>query len=1090
MMNTNDSLVDRWTTARLCAVALVFGISTLIGADSVWAKVPGKKTPVKFQADGGPAEGVLNAPALNKPVDLTRPRPIIKPVSDEHNFGSVWVGPQLKHSFTIKNEGQAPLEISAVKPSCGCTIAGEYPRRLEPGQSGEFPFAMNSSKLRGNFSKSITVTSNDPVTSSLRLTLRGEVKQYVEITPQTATFGRITDQEPKTRELTIVNNTDKPLELELKHEPSDKYVYKLDEVEKGKRYSLKVTASPPFAEGTLNSSLTIATNIDEQKEIQVRTIATVPPRIEIQPNSILVHDKGQGPNDPMARVIRYTNYGKTPAKLLEATVDDPAVAVAVRERKEGEAYTVEVQLPAGYQPPPEGRTITLKIDDKEMPEVKIPIKPVQRSAAAAPPVERPKPEDMVGKPAPAFAIETIEGRPLSSDTLRDSVTVLNFFAPNCGFCKKQIPRLETVRQQFDGKAVRFVNVSQKMGKAFAQEEVVKIISDLGFKGELALNHENTVGSMFYAGGFPTMVVIGKDGKVAAVNVGNVGDLESRVAGQVNALLEGKPVPADAQPQLVQAERIPEPAGLAAQEAPKPATPEQAKPAQPPTQAPPPAPAPARVRPDDLIGKPAPAFSLKTIDGKDLSSDTVKNSPATVLNFFAPNCGFCKKQIPRLETISKDLEGKGVRFVNVTETMRQEFTQEQTMEILKATGWTNEVAIDPKNVVGQMFGATGFPTMVIVGKSGKVEAVNVGNIGDLETRVKGQLTALIEGKAIPQELVKAPTPPARPSPTDKVGQPAPAFTLTTYDGKTIGNNDLANAAATVLNFYAPNCGFCKKQIPRLETVRKEYQGKNVRFVNVTEAMGKEFEKDAALGVLKEVGWEGEVAGDPKNEVGQKFGTSGFPTMVVVGKNGKVQAVNVGNIGDLETKLKSQLDTLIAGKEIAQAPAPSAAPTDPAAPPPAPKRRPAEDLVGQTAPEFALTTMDGKPVASADFGKHPATVLNFVAPNCGFCKRQVPNVDKVRAAFEAKGVRFVNVAMKMGAKEFPNDEIIKIFKDAGSSLELAKDEGNQVGQKYKAVSFPTMIVVGRDGKVAHVAIGAKPDIEATLSAKLNEMISATP
>ena len=41
-----------------------------------------------------------------------------------------------------------------------------------------------------------------------------------------------------------------------------------------------------------------------------------------------------------------------------------------------------------------------------------------------------------------------------------------------------------------------------------------------------------------------------------------------------------------------------------------------------------------------------------------------------------------------------------------------------------------------------------------------------------------------------------------------------------------------------------------------------------------------------------------------------------------------------------------------------------------------------------------TLDGKTLSNADFKNHPATVLNFVAPNCGYCKRALPNVEKVR------------------------------------------------------------------------------------------------
>jgi len=231
-------------------------------------------------------------------------------------------------------------------------------------------------------------------------------------------------------------------------------------------------------------------------------------------------------------------------------------------------------------------------------------------------------------------------------------------------------------------------------------------------------------------------------------------------------------------------------------------------------------------------------------------------------------------------------------------------------------------------------------------------------------------------------------------------------------------------------------------------------------------------------MKTIGFKGELAIDHQNTIGPKFGASGFPTMVVLGKSGKVEAVNVGNIGDLEQRVPAQLDALIAGKPIPSQYA--AKPADNK-----PRRRPAEDTVGKAAPAFSLKTVDGKDIASADFAKHPATVLNFVAPNCGFCKKQVPNVEKIRAEYEAKGVRFVNVVQTM-RKEYTVEDTVDIFKKAGSNLELAKDDGNKVGQMYKATSFPTMVVVGKDGKVSSVNIGAKPNIETLLKDQLDKLI----
>jgi len=146
-----------------------------------------------------------------------------------------------------------------------------------------------------------------------------------------------------------------------------------------------------------------------------------------------------------------------------------------------------------------------------------------------------------------------------------------------------------------------------------------------------------------------------------------------------------------------------------------------------------------------------------------------------------------------------------------------------------------------------------------------------------------------------------------------------------------------------------------------------------------------------------------------------------------------------------------------------------------------------MVGKASPTFSLKTMQGKTVSSAEFGSRSATVLNFVAPNCGFCKRQIPQVETVRSAFEKKGVRFVNVSQTM-KKAYSNEDVAKVMKSWGSHLELAPDAGNKVGQSFKATSYPTLVIVGKDGKIKHVTIGARANTGEILKGQLEEMLKA--
>ena len=1015
-------------------------------------KVPGQGPVKKIGTLPSSRRGDKDAAKIPGPGE---PRSIIKADNATHDFGTVWVGPTLKHSFIIKNEGDATLEIKKVKPSCGCTIAGPYPRKIEPGETGEFPFSVASQKLRGKFEKAITVTSNDYATPTLRLRLRGLVKRYVEVVPPNVYFGKVRTTEPIERVVKITNNTEQPLELALGGAlKNPKITAKLVTITPGQLYELRVTATPPLPDGAFRESITLKTNVDAQKSLKVSVRGTVPKRLEVTPGVLNIGSRRAvkpSKTKPLTRVVRFTNYGATPVKLLDATVDDPAITASVKERREGKAYTIQIEFPVGYTLPADGRQLTLKTDDSEKPSITVPIKDLsaRRKSAKRKASRRPA-EEMVGKKAPSFTLTTTEGKSLSSMDLKGNVTVIDFFAPNCGFCKKQMPRLEKIRAEYAGKGVRFVAVSQTMrNKKFTDDQIIDKVQELGFKGELAINHDNSVGKLFKATSYPTMVVLGKTGKIDAVNIGNRTDLEKRMKMQLDALIAGKPVPV-----FDQVARKTE-----KKEAPK------------------------RKRPKDLVGKPAPAFSFETIDGKKMSNAELAKHPAVVLNVVAPNCGYCKKQVPRTEKIRQQYAGKGVRFINVIQTMRKKYSKDEAVAVFKGIGSKLEVAYDPNNKVGPLFNATGFPTMIVLGKSGKVEAVHVGNVGDLEKQLTGQLDALITGKPAPKleqvaKKIRRKEAPKRRRPGDLVGKPAPAFSFETIDGKKMSNAELAKHPAVVLNVVAPNCGYCKKQVPRAEKIRQKYAGKGVRFINVAQTMRKKYSQDEVVDVFKGVGSKLEMAYDPNNKVGPLFGATGFPTMIVLGKSGKVEAVHVGNISDLEKQLTGELDALIAGKPVPKFAAAAR-----------PQRKRPGDLVGKVAPAFSFETIDGKKMSNAELAKHPAVVLNVVAPNCGYCKKQVPRAEKIRQKYADKGVRFINVIQTM-RKKYSQDEAVKVFSGVGSKLESAYDPNNKVGPLFNATGFPTMIVLGKSGKVEAVHVGNVGDLEKQLTGELDALIAGKP
>ncbi len=148
----------------------------------------------------------------------------------------------------------------------------------------------------------------------------------------------------------------------------------------------------------------------------------------------------------------------------------------------------------------------------------------------------------------------------------------------------------------------------------------------------------------------------------------------------------------------------------------------------------------------------------------------------------------------------------------------------------------------------------------------------------------------------------------------MGTDAPVFSLTTLDGKIVTRTDLTESIA-VLDFFAPTCPHCKKQMPRVEALRRTYEERGVRFLFITETMGGAPVPSLELAAtLKQLGVAAPAALDAGNTVGKLFRVSGYPTLFVISKGGRIEAVTSGNSADLEKKLQAQLDDLLAGKAV--------------------------------------------------------------------------------------------------------------------------------------------------------------------------------
>ena len=86
--------------------------------------------------------------------------PVLTFDKKEHDFGEIEAKTQVETVFTYKNTGKAPLVITDIKSTCGCTVPKDWSKEpLAPGASGEFTVKFNGSG-KNKVTKTVTVTAN------------------------------------------------------------------------------------------------------------------------------------------------------------------------------------------------------------------------------------------------------------------------------------------------------------------------------------------------------------------------------------------------------------------------------------------------------------------------------------------------------------------------------------------------------------------------------------------------------------------------------------------------------------------------------------------------------------------------------------------------------------------------------------------------------------------------------------------------------------------------------------------------------------------------------------------------------------------
>jgi cytochrome c biogenesis protein CcmG, thiol:disulfide interchange protein DsbE len=121
------------------------------------------------------------------------------------------------------------------------------------------------------------------------------------------------------------------------------------------------------------------------------------------------------------------------------------------------------------------------------------------------------------------------------------------------------------------------------------------------------------------------------------------------------------------------------------------------------------------------------------------------------------------------------------------------------------------------------------------------------------------------------------------------------------------------------------------------------------------------------------------------------------------------------------------------------------------------------VGDTAPNFTITTNAGDQVTPRNFGGK-VLVLNFWASWCTPCVEEAPSLNEFAKTFKDSGVVVLGVSVDRNEQAYQN--FVKRF---GVSYPTARDPQQNLSYRYGTYKIPESYIINRDGKVARKYAG---------------------
>ena len=144
-------------------------------------------------------------------------------------------------------------------------------------------------------------------------------------------------------------------------------------------------------------------------------------------------------------------------------------------------------------------------------------------------------------------------------------------------------------------------------------------------------------------------------------------------------------------------------------------------------------------------------------------------------------------------------------------------------------------------------------------------------------------------------------------------------------------------------------------------------------------------------------------------------------------------------------------------------------------------PTEVKVGFSAPNFSLTTLDGRTVQLSDL-RGQNVLVNYWVTWCDPCLEELGFLDKIGQEYQSRGFTILSVN---GLAQNPLPDVETVVSQNGLTFPVLLDESDSFYNTYLVKFLPTSFFIDENGIIRHIQLGSAA--EDTFRTKIEQLLS---